>query len=261
MRKYIIIGVVFLILLAAVFFCYSVFSRKKTININNSQQTTDSMQETEVSDQESEDSTQNAEDSKQQTEDSTQNSADNTQNTTDNKQEEKKVVEEKKSSNEKIEEKSSAGEIVSKFVSWGFEKSSNRKIDTIIVHSSYDALGDDPYDVTGLIAEYKQYGVAAHYLIDREGTIYQLVADKNIAYHAGESKVPDGRTGVNAFSIGIEMMNTKEEKFTSSQYSALNKLLASLKKQYSIKYILGHEDVSPGRKTDPWNIDWDKVQK
>jgi cytoskeletal protein RodZ len=261
MRKYIIIGVVFLILLAAVFFCYSVFSRKKTININNSQQTTDSMQETEVSDQESEDSTQNAEDSKQQTEDSTQNSADNTQNTTDNKQEEKKVVEEKKSSNEKIEEKSSAGEIVSKFVSWGFEKSSNRKIDTIIVHSSYDALGDDPYDVAGLIAEYKQYGVAAHYLIDREGTIYQLVADKNIAYHAGESKVPDGRTGVNTFSIGIEMMNTKEEKFTSSQYSALNQLLASLNKQYSIKYILGHKDVSPGRKTDPWGMDWNKVNK
>ena len=153
------------------------------------------------------------------------------------------------------------GKIVEKFVSWGFEKSSGRKIDTLIVHSSYDALGDDPYDVDGLIAEYKQYGVAAHYLIARDGKIYHLVADKNIAYHAGESKVPDGRTGVNTFSIGIEMMNKEDGKFTSAQYAALNHLIGDLKKQYSIKYILGHSDIAPGRKTDPWGIDWTKVQK
>ena len=156
---------------------------------------------------------------------------------------------------------SSTDKIISRFVSWGFEKATSRKIDTIIVHSSYDALGNEPYDVTGLIAEYKKYGVAAHYLIARGGEIYHLVEDRNIAYHAGESKVPDGRTGVNAFSIGIEMINTEDGKFTSDQYVALNQLIGNLKKQYSIKYILGHDDIAPGRKTDPWNIDWTKVQK
>ena len=163
--------------------------------------------------------------------------------------------------NDEQSEIKNTAKIIERFVSWGFEKSSGRKIDTIIVHSSYDALGSEPFSVSGLLNEYKQYGVATHYLIDREGKIYQLVADKNIAYHAGESKVPDGRTGVNAFSIGIEMMNTEDGKFTSEQYSALNSLIVTLKNRYSIKYILGHKDIAPGRKTDPWNINWTNVQK
>ena len=146
-------------------------------------------------------------------------------------------------------------------VSWGFEvPTEKRVIDTIIIHSSYDALGDDPYDVDGLIAEYKIYGVTAHYLIDRKGTIYQLVVDKNIAYHAGESKTPDGRTNVNYFSIGIELMNTEKDKNTKEQYSSLKNILSELKKTYSIKYVLGHDDISPKRKSDPWNFDWDKVE-
>jgi len=156
---------------------------------------------------------------------------------------------------------SSSGKIVQKLVSWGYASNKSRTIDTIIVHSSYDALGSDPYDVSGLINEYKQYGVAAHYLIDRKGVIYQLVADNNVAYHAGESKVPDGRSGVNNFSIGIEMMNTESGSYESAQYSALNILIAKLKKNYKIKYVLGHKDIAPGRKTDPWNISWSKVDR
>lgn len=167
----------------------------------------------------------------------------------------KKVEEEKT-----VEEKTTVDfKISSHLVSWGYEKASDRKIDTIIIHSSYNALGGDEYDLDKLIDEYKEYGVAPHYLIDRKGKIYQLVADKNIAYHAGESKVPDGRTGVNNFSLGIELMNTKSDKYTEGQYSALKNLLASLKKKYKIKYVLGHNQIAPGRKTDPWNFDWGKI--
>lgn len=152
--------------------------------------------------------------------------------------------------------------IKNNLVSWGFESPTEaRTINSIIIHSSYDALGDDPYDVDGLVAEYKLYGVAAHYLIDREGTIHRLVADKNIAYHAGQSKTPDGKTGVNTFSIGIELMNTKDDEFTKKQYSSLNELLSQLKKTYEIKYTLGHDDIAPERKTDPWNFDWEKIDK
>lgn len=150
--------------------------------------------------------------------------------------------------------------IIQKLVSWGFSPASNRKIDTVIIHSSYNALGGDEYDVAKLIAEYKEYEVAPHYLIDRQGKIYQLVAEKNIAYHAGESKTPDGRTQVNSFSLGIEVINTKEDKYTSEQYASLNFLLAKIKANYSIKYVLGHNDISPGRKTDPWNFDWKKIK-
>lgn len=151
--------------------------------------------------------------------------------------------------------------IESRLVSWGFEKKADRKIDTIIIHSSYDALGSDPFSISGIIAEYKEYGVSAHYLISREGKIYQLVADKDVAYHAGESKVPDGRTGVNYFSLGIELVNTKEDEYTSVQYDALNWLLAKLKKTYEIKYVLGHKEIAPTRKTDPWGMDWNKIKR
>lgn len=158
-----------------------------------------------------------------------------------------------------VEQKISTPNIINKNISWGYQSASGRLIDTIVIHSSYDALGDDPYSVSGLIAEYKQYGVAAHYLIDRQGNIYQLVKDKNIAYHAGVSSVPDGRSNVNNFSIGIELMNTKSDKFTSKQYDSLSRLVDYLKSEYKIKYTLGHNQIAPERKDDPWNFDWSKI--
>lgn len=145
--------------------------------------------------------------------------------------------------------------IINKIVSWGYQAAGGRKIDAIIIHSSYNALGGDPYNLDKLLAEYKQYGVAPHYLIDREGGIYKLVEEKNIAYHAGESQTPDGRINVNNFSIGIEMMNKEDSKFTGNQYAALNDLLKYLRSKYKIKYVLGHNQIAPGRKTDPWNFD------
>jgi hypothetical protein len=178
------------------------------------------------------------------------------------KQEEKKAVEQQKPVTEdKSASNDGAGKIVQKLVSWGFTKSSGRKIDTIIVHTSYNSLGGDEYDADKIIDTYKQYNVSAHYLILRDGTIYQLVADQNISWHAGVSEMPDGRKNVNDFSIGIEVINTKDGKFADDQYSALNSLISSLKNKYAIKYVLGHDDIAPGRKTDPWGIEWGKVKK
>lgn len=162
---------------------------------------------------------------------------------------------------EAIEEKVSNNKIKDNLVSWGFTASSGRKIDTVVLHSSYNALGGDEYDLDKLIAVYKEYGVAAHYLIDRKGDIYRLVKDEDIAYHAGVSEVPDGRTGVNSFSIGIEIMNTKTDDYEKEQYEATNWLIKEIKKDYNVKYILGHSEIAPERKTDPWNIKWDKIDR
>ena len=112
----------------------------------------------------------------------------------------KRALKKKKKSNQKASLKKN-------LISWGFTQSSSRKIDTLIIHSSYDALGSDPFDVDGILKEYGIYEVSAHYLIDRKGKVYQLVEENNIAYHAGKSSVPDGRTNVNDFSVGIEMVN------------------------------------------------------
>lgn len=162
--------------------------------------------------------------------------------------------------NKNSEEKAPDFSINNKLVGWGFQKSSGRTIDTVIVHTSYDAIGSDPFSLSGVLAEYKDAGVSPHYIIDRSGKIYRLVADSNIAYHAGEAKTPDGRTNVNQFSVGIEVINTKTGKPTDAQYASLKSLIASLKSKYKIKYVLGHNQIAPGRKDDPWNFDWGKIK-
>lgn len=152
-------------------------------------------------------------------------------------------------------------ESIDRLMTSGFAVPSKpRTLDTIVLHSSYNPNGGDVYSVSALVKIYESYGVSAHYLIDREGKIYRLVKDEHIAYHAGVSKMPDGRKDVNDFSIGIEMMNKETTQFTSAQYGAVNALVAQLKSQYSIKNIVGHGDIAPGRKTDPWNFDWKKLK-
>lgn len=230
---------------------------------NNKQESIENIQETKDNEQQAVDISQKTTDNIQETKDDIQQVADNNQEATGNSQ---NTIDNKQNSTEKIQQtteskNSDSGKIVQRLVSWGFQKSSDRKIDTIIVHSSYDAIGKDPYSISGIIEEYRQAQVSAHYLIARNGAVYQLVADQNIAWHAGVAKMPDGRTDVNSFSIGVEIVNTQEGKFTSDQYSALNSLIATLKGKYPIKNILGHSDVAPQRKTDPWNIEWKKVVK
>lgn len=153
-----------------------------------------------------------------------------------------------------------APKIVNRLVSWGFTKTDGREIDTIIIHSSYNATGGDPHDVNAIIdKEYKPNDVSPHYIIGRGGTIYRLVPDEDIAYHAGVSRMPDGRTNVNNFSIGIEVVETMSESPSAAQYASLNSLIDYLAAKYPIKHILGHSDIAPGRKTDPWNFDWKKI--
>ncbi len=152
-------------------------------------------------------------------------------------------------------------EVIERLMTTGFAVPKKaRTIDTIVLHSSYNPNGGNAYGVSELVNIYESYGVSAHYLIDREGTVYRLVEDKNIAYHAGASKMPDGRQDVNAFSLGIEIMNKEDTQYTKAQYEAVNDLVATLKQRYGIKYVVGHGDIAPTRKTDPWNFDWKKLK-
>ncbi len=156
---------------------------------------------------------------------------------------------------------SSGLSIQSRMLRFGFRvPSAPRLIDTVVLHSSYNALGGDVYSVDRTIEEYEQYGVGAHYLIDRSGTALRLVEEANIAYHAGSSKMPDGRKNVNDFSIGIEIIATEDSGYTEKQYAAVNALIADIKTRYKIKSVVGHSDIAPGRKTDPWKFDWKKLK-
>jgi N-acetyl-anhydromuramyl-L-alanine amidase AmpD len=144
--------------------------------------------------------------------------------------------------------------VTDNIVKWGYSVPKKaRTIDTIIIHSSYDALGKNPYSVAGVIKEYKIYAVAPHYLISRKGNIYRLVKDKYIAFHAGGN--------MNGSSIGIELINLKTEAPNEIQYKSLAELVNYLKSKYEIKSILGHNQVSTTGKTDPWNFDWEKLNE
>lgn len=151
--------------------------------------------------------------------------------------------------------------IRSRLLRFGYRTpSAPRGIDTIVLHSSYNAQGGDEYDLEKTIGQYETYGVGAHYIIDRKGVVYRLVEESNIAYHAGSSKMPDGRKNVNDFSIGIEIIATEDSGYTDKQYAAVNDLIADIRSRYQIKSVLGHSDIAPGRKTDPWKFDWKKLR-
>jgi len=155
-------------------------------------------------------------------------------------------------------------QITKNILSWGFRiPSTTRSINTIVIHSSYDALGQDPYDTDGVIEEYRRYKVAPHYLIARNSTIYYLAPERAIAYHAGVSTMPDGRKNANDFSIGIELIYTKSDTPNDAQYESLILLIKSLREKYNIPLanIVAHDEISPSRENDPANFDWEKLKQ
>ncbi len=150
----------------------------------------------------------------------------------------------------------SALTIVDKTVNFGMRTVPLRNIDAIIVHSVYNASGGDIYDIDLVIKQFSHYHVSSHYVIGREGTIYQLVKEMNVSFHAGKSSLPDGRTGLNSCSIGIELLDSVGDSPTEKQIASLTALVKDIKSRLPIKYVLRHSDIAPGRKTDPWNMDW-----
>ena len=147
--------------------------------------------------------------------------------------------------------------IIDKTVSFGMRTTSLRDINSIIVHSVYNASGGDIYDIDLIINQFARYHVSSHYVIGRQGTIYQLVSEKNVSFHAGQSSLPDGHQGVNLCSIGIELMDSIGSSPTEEQIRALTELVRDINRRYPIKFVLRHSDIAPGRKTDPWNMDWE----
>ena len=105
--------------------------------------------------------------------------------------------------------------------------------------------------------------VSAHYFIDREGTVIELVDPDQMAWHAGESSF-EGREECNPFSIGIELEGTPKHPFTQKQYRSLLELCLMLTKRYPLitpERIVGHCDIAPGRKEDPGPFfDWERFK-
>src|SRR5690606_17263677 len=130
------------------------------------------------------------------------------------------------------------------------------------------------------------FDASAHVVIDRDGTVVQMVPFNRAAWHAGESRWR-GKPRLNTWSIGIELVNPgpvfpadggvrdangkpwKEPyvelpvpdgyppkwrhwaTFPEEQIRALEDVCRVLVRRYHISEIVGHSAVSPGRKFDP----------
>lgn len=126
---------------------------------------------------------------------------------------------------------------------------------------------------------------SAHLVIGRDGQIVQLVSFERVAWHAGESRW-EGLSGLNNHSIGIELDNAgrlerkggtwqawfglsypetqvmeathKHESapgawhiYTPEQIEATLHAAQTIVQSYGLKDVVGHDDISPGRKSDP----------
>jgi len=107
--------------------------------------------------------------------------------------------------------------------------------------------------------------VSCHFLISKEGDLYQLVDPKYRAWHAGVSSW-QGAGNINCRSIGIELDNPGHthglKPFPAPQIEALLILLKEITKTYNIPahHIVGHSDVAPLRKKDPGELfPWHKL--
>lgn len=105
--------------------------------------------------------------------------------------------------------------------------------------------------------------VSAHFLIERDGRLWQFVSCLQRAWHAGVSCFA-GREGCNDFSLGIELEGTDDLPFSEAQYNQLTSLTRLLRQYYpaiSLERIVGHSDIAPGRKTDPGPyFDWQRYR-
>lgn len=104
--------------------------------------------------------------------------------------------------------------------------------------------------------------VSAHLLLRRDGAMTQYVPFHRRAWHAGQS-VYLGRSRCNDFSVGIELEGTDTMPYSDSQYYRLASVINMLRKTYpTVKDIVGHADIAPGRKTDPGPaFHWEQLQK
>lgn len=116
------------------------------------------------------------------------------------------------------------------------------------------------YDADPYFDQLRPLRVSAHFLIRRDGTVMQFVSAHDRAWHAGVSSFC-GQERCNDFSIGIELEGTDFVAFADAQYNALAALTIALKSAYPLKHVTGHEDIAPGRKTDPGPFfDWTEYQ-
>jgi len=135
----------------------------------------------------------------------------------------------------------------------------NRDIRGIVLHSADGASqqGDLSELTTG------SRGASAHYYITRDGKVHHLVADDDIAHHAGVMNIDPAHFG-NAASIGIEQEHVDgKDDWPDAQVRRTAIIVSHILQSHpnlTLNDVMGHSDVAPGHKVDPVNYPWAKFR-
>jgi N-acetylmuramoyl-L-alanine amidase len=85
--------------------------------------------------------------------------------------------------------------------------------------------------------------VSSQYIVDRDGTIYQLMEPNIFARHT---------IGLNYCAIGVENIGSKKQPLTEKQVAANAQLVRYLTKKYKIEYLIGHSEYGVFRNSKLW---------
>ena len=132
-----------------------------------------------------------------------------------------------------------------------------QKLDLLVLH--YTGMEDGSSALARM--QYEAAEVSAHYMVDVDGTIHQLVAEDKRAWHAGRGSW-QGDEDLNSRSIGIEIVNGGHNipladgslpPYTRAQINAVLALCKDIVARNAIPptRIVGHSDIAPTRKEDP----------
>jgi N-acetyl-anhydromuramyl-L-alanine amidase AmpD len=104
--------------------------------------------------------------------------------------------------------------------------------------------------------------VSAHYFVEENGDVIQLVPEERRAWHAGKSFWA-GETDLNSASIGIEIVHPGHDDprpFPARQIASVAALSRDICRRHAIapQRVLAHSDIAVSRKIDPGEcFPWD----
>lgn len=150
-------------------------------------------------------------------------------------------------------------------VAWSDSPNFNKRpndavVDTVIIHSTVSPTLKGTVKWFGMPSAQ----VSAHFTIGKDGSIAQMVSTFDRAWHAGASTDHRGKSNLNNFTIGIELVNLNDGKdpYPKEQVRSLRYLLKSLARRHPIKFLMSHEFIAEpqGRKSDPKAFPWDDLK-
>jgi hypothetical protein len=111
------------------------------------------------------------------------------------------------------------------------------------LESSFDAFNPVKLNGRPELTNASSLNVSAHFLVDRDGTIFRLLPANQFARHT---------IGLNYMAIGIENIGDEKSPLTKAQLKANTQLVRHLKRKYPISYLIGHHEYYDFRKSDLW---------